>query len=144
MPYTADTLADFMETTLGSVGVTLFGADPSEHAAIAEAVNEVAAVLDVAVADVDDDLKIRTVARWQAWLTAKGAAVRQYDLTSSGDSIKRSQVWDHIAAMLADAETAAARYDEVAAVIAGAGTAYVTSSVGAGSPYAWPSYPELD
>jgi hypothetical protein len=135
--YTAETLAALMVTELGPTGVALSLTDDSD--AITEAVAEVAAILGVDdVADLTDDLKTRTLARWQAWRTAKGAATGQYDLTSDeGGVIKRSQLFDHIVSMLADAEAAASRYDEAAAVISGGSVATVTSSSVAGSPYAW-------
>jgi hypothetical protein len=139
MSYTAETLATFMATELAATGEALFGDDPATAPAIVEAVNEVAAVLGVSdVADVDDDLKLRTVARWQAWRAAKAAATGQYDLKAGSSSLARSQFFDHLAAMLADAETAALRYDEVAAVLAGGSTAAVSDLVTGGSPYAYP------
>lgn len=119
MSYTAETLATFMATELGDTGTKL--GLTAESAAIGEAVNEVAAVLGVSgVADVTDSLKLRTVARWQAWRTAKGAASGQYDLKSGTSSLTRSQLWDHVNNMLRDTEQAATRYSEVALAIGGA------------------------
>lgn len=141
MSYTTSSLLAFMETELGPLLASL-GLDVSD--ALLEGVNEIAALLGTAIADVDDDLKLRTLARWQAWQAALNAAANQYDLASSGDSLKRSQLWDHLMRRLAAAEAAASRYDEVAVVLASASTAYVTSSSGSGSPYLWPAYPEFD
>lgn len=138
MAYTAATLADLMVTELGPTGVALSLTDDS--AAITEAVAEVAALLSVDdVADVSDDLKLRTIARWQAWLAAEAAATNQYDIASSGDSLDRSQWFKQIGVRLARAEASASRYSEVADAINGGSTATVTGSSVAGSPYAWAS-----
>lgn len=108
--------------------------------AVVEAVNEVAAVLGVAIADLSDDLKTRAVARWQAWLAAEAAATNQFDLKAGTASVTRSQFFEHIQSRLARSEAAASRYSEVADALAGAGgTAYVTSVSTGGSPYGWPS-----
>lgn len=138
MSYTPSTLATFMVTELSATGVALSLTDGSD--AIDEAVNEVAAVLGVAIADETNDLKLRAIARWQAWLTAEAAATGQYDLSSEGDSFKRSQMFANIQSRLARAEAAASVYSEVAAVLAGSGgVAYVTeASGGPGNPYQWP------
>jgi hypothetical protein len=134
--YTTSSLADLMVTELGPTGVALGLTDSSD--AITEAVAEVAAILGEAVADVDDDLKLRTVARWQAWLAAEAAAVNQYELSSDGSSLKRQQWFEQIGKRLARAEAAASRYSEVQAVLAGSGgVATVTHVVTAGSPYGW-------
>lgn len=141
MSYTDETLAVFIATELGAAGVAL--GLTATSAAIVEAVNEVAAILGVAVADVGDDLKLRTVARWQAWRTAKGASTGQYDLSAGRSSLTRSQFFDHIALMLTDSETAALRYSEVAAVLAGSSTAYVSAMSTDGSPYEYATCTEL-
>lgn len=134
MSYTAATLATLMVTELGPTGVAL--GLTSGSAAIVEAVAEVAAILGVDdVADIDDDLKLRTLARWQAWLTAEAAATNQVDLASEGDSIKSSQWFAQIGTRLARAEASALRYDEAAAVIAGGATASVGGMATVGNPY---------
>jgi hypothetical protein len=139
MPYTAETLATFMATELGATGTALFGDDPAAAPAVVEAVNEVAAVLGAAVADVSDDLKLRTVARWQVWLTAYGAAADQVDFKAGSADFKSSQWFKNIEARLARAETAAMRYSEVADALAGVGgTAFVSGVSTAGDPYAYP------
>ena len=140
MPYTDETLAVFMVTKLGATGVAL--SLTAMSAAIVEAVADVAAVLDSDIADLTDDLKTRTVAEWQAWRAAKGAAAGQYDLKAGTVTTTRSQVWDHIVAMLADAEAAASRYDEVTDVLASTvGTVYVTN-VTSTDPYVFTSSSE--
>ena len=139
MAYTADSLLGLMETELGAVGEAL---GLLETDALAEAVNEVAAMLGVdSVADVDDDLKLRTIARWQAWLAAEAAAVGGVDLKSDGDEIKLSQRLDGIRIRLARAEAAAARYSEVQDALASSSGVAVLSVVSgmttAGNPYGW-------
>ncbi len=134
MPYTAASLADFMVTELGPTGVALALTDAS--GAITEAVNEVAAILDVSdVASLDDDLKTRAVARWQAWLAAEAAATNQYDLKSGTSALSRSQWFAQIGVRLARAEASASRYDEVQAILAGGSFAVVSEMTTAGSPY---------
>lgn len=139
MPYDAATLADLVVVELGATGVALGLTDSS--AAVIEAVNEVAAILGVeSISDLDDDLKTRTLARWQAWLAAEAAATNQYDIASSGDSLSRQQWFENIQSRLSRAEAAASRYAEAADVIyGGGGTATVTGSGVAGSPYGWPA-----
>lgn len=117
MSYTTTTLKQFMIADLASVATALSLTTSSDS--IVEAVNEVEAVLGAATADLTDDLKTRTVARWQAWRVAKGAAAGQYDVKSDGDELKRSQLFAHIDAMLKDAVRAASRYPDVATVIGG-------------------------
>jgi hypothetical protein len=140
VPFTTSSLLAYMETEVGPVLVPL-GLDQSD--ALLEAVSETADLLGVAIADVDDDLKLRIIGRWLAWRAALGAAVGQYDLTSfPGDSLKRSQLFAHIRMMLAMAEAAALRYEEVAAILASSSTAYVTSIGTVTDPYAYPTTAE--
>lgn len=133
MAYTAGSLLGYMETEVGPQLAAL-GLDASD--ALSEGVAEVVALLGAEIADVDDDLKLRTLARWQAWLAAYNAATAQYDLKAGSSSLTRSQVFEQIERRLARAEASALRYDEVAAALGG-GTAYVSSVATAGSPYAW-------
>lgn len=136
MAYTAATLLALMEVEI-STSLEPLGLDASD--ALSEAVTEVRLILGVDdVADVDDDLKLRTIARWQAWLAAEAAAVNQYDLASEGDRLSRQQWFRNIQSRLARAEASASRYSEVQTVLAGsAGVAVVTGSSLAGSPYGW-------
>lgn len=139
--YTEADLSALMAVELGATGTALGLTDGSD--ALDEAVNDVAAILDAAIADVTDVLKLRTVAKWQAWTAALNVATGQYDLGSEGDSLKRSQLFDQIMRRLALAEAAASRYSEVADALAGGATAYVSSSSLASSPYAWASEAEF-
>lgn len=141
MSYTSGSLLGYMETEIGPLLAQL-SLDTSD--ALAEGVAEIAALLDEAIADVDDDLKLRTLARWQAWTAALNAATNQYDVSlTGGKKFVRSQMFDQIARRQAAAEAEASRYSEVQAVLAGAGgTAYVTSVSTSGSPYGWPASDE--
>lgn len=134
MAYTEGSLLAFMETEIAGL-LTVLGLDASD--ALTEAVAEVVAILGTPIADVDDDLKLRTVARWQAWQAALNAAMGQYDLKAGSADLKRSQVVAHLETRLAQAERSAMRYDEVAAVLAGTSTAYISSMSTASNPYAW-------
>jgi len=122
MSYTTTTLKQFMIDDLAAVATALGLTTTS--ASVVEAVNEVEVVLGAAIADLTDDLKTRTVARWQAWRVAKGAAAGLYDLKSDGDELKRSQFFAHIDVMLKDAVRAASRYPDVATIIGGGAVAF--------------------
>lgn len=136
MAYTAETLADFMVAKLGPTGVSLSLTDAS--AAITEAVTDVALILGDDITALDDDLKTRTVAEWQAWRAALGAAANQYDIGGEVPDLKRSQFFRQIEDILYAAEAAASRYTEVQAVIAaGYGTAYVTTQTLIPDPYSY-------
>lgn len=135
--YTETTLKQFMIDELGAVA-TLLGLTTASTK-IVNAVTFVERILDASVADVTELAKLEDIARWRAWHTARATAVGQYDLSSSGDSLKRSQVWDHLVGMLAEAEAAVMQYEEVAPLLAGASFAYVESLSTAASPYAWAS-----
>lgn len=135
--YTEDSVKTLMVTELGATATALGLTTAS--AQIVDAVYAVERLVGAAIADQSDMAKLEAIARWQAWLVAEAMAVGQFDLSSSGDSLKRSQVFDHIQSRLARAEAAASRYSEVADALAGAGgTAYTTSVSTSGSPYGWP------
>lgn len=138
MSFTTGSLATFIVTTLGPTGVALGLTVAS--AGVVDAVAEVEAILDSATADLTDDLKTRTVARWIAWRAALGAATGNVNLKAGTAAIEMSQRFDHIMLMLRDAEAAASRYTEVAVVLAGGNTAYVTGTSTSGSPYQWPEW----
>lgn len=138
MSFTEDTLTTFMATELGATGRALSLTDGSEE--ILGAVAWVAGILGGSIASQTDDLKTMTVATWRAWVAAKAASAKDVDLKAGSAAIEQSARFEHIAQMLADAETAASRYEEVQAVLAGSyGTAYVSSVSTAGSPYSYAS-----
>lgn len=137
MAYTAASLEDYMGVELGPL-LSQLGLDTSD--ALAECVSEIAAMLGQSIPDVDDDLKLRTLARWQAWQAALNAAANQFDLRAGSVDLKLSQMYAQIERRYAQAEASASRYEEVAATLAGAGgVAYVTSVSTGSDPYAWPA-----
>jgi hypothetical protein len=137
--YTEAALAAFMEDELASVGADLAIGDTN---LLPEAVNEIAGLLGHAVASETDVMKLRTLARWQAWLAARKAAARQFDTSlSGGKNFKLSQVWQQINVELAMASAAAARYPEGRTAISG-GIAVLTSIDDAG-PYGAASVSEF-
>jgi hypothetical protein len=141
--YTASDLTTFMAAELGETGVTL-GLDTDQYDTLAQAANEAVGILggDLSVLTSTADLmKVRAVARWQAWLAASNVAAGRHDLDKQG--VKSSQVFEMIQVRLAQAEGAALRYSEVQAYAAGGSVAYVTSIGAAGNPYAWPALTEF-
>lgn len=118
--YSEATLKQFIVDELGATGVAL---DLTTSAAqVVQAVYAVERVLGVSdVAVLTDMARLEAVARWQAWLAAQKAAVDQFDVKAGTNTLTRSQLWEHIVAMLADTAAVASRYPEVAAVI---GSAY--------------------
>lgn len=135
MSYTDETLATSMATELGATGTAL--GLTAVSAPIVSAVAWVSSILGASIASQTDDLKTMTVATWRAWIAAKSASANDFNVKAGTSAVELSQRFDHINNMLRDAETAASRYDEVAAVLAGGSTAYVSGMTTAGSPYGW-------
>lgn len=137
--YDDATLTAFLETELTPVLAPL-GLDVSD--AIIEAVNEVAGLLGHDVSEEDTVagvMKVRALARWQGWLAAWSAATLQYDIKAGTSDITRSQAFEQIGKRLQMAESAAMRYEEAAAVIAGAGGTATVSGITTPGPYGyWP------
>ena len=135
--YSESSLKTLMVTELGPVATALGLTTASDQ--ITDAVYAVERLLGDTIADLTDMAKLEAVARWQAWLVAEAAAIGQYDLKSSGDELKRSQLFEHLQTRLSRAEAAASRYSEVAdALSGGGGTAYTSGAVTVGNPYGWP------
>lgn len=110
-------LATFMAAELGETGVSL-GLDQDALDTLAEAATEVVGLLggDLSGLTATADLmKIRAIARWQAWLAAWNVAAGRFDL----ETLKRSQVFAMIERRLAQAERSAARYPEAALALLG-------------------------
>lgn len=140
--YTEGSLLGFMETVVGP-HLEGLGLDASD--ALTEAVNDVIGILGNPLADetsTADLMKVRTIARWQAWAAAVDTATDQFDLKAGSADLKRSQMFEQMERRLAAAEAAAMRYEEAAAVLAGGSTAYVSSIGVIGDPYAYPSLTE--
>jgi hypothetical protein len=141
--YTESTLSALMEAELGPLAVSL-GLDEGD--ALPEAVNEVIGLLGHALSEETTTaglMKVRALARWQAWLAAEAAATEAVDLKAGSVGLTRSQLFDHIRLRLARAEAAALAYPEAQAAIAGGGVAVVGATTTAGSPYGWAAYPEF-
>jgi hypothetical protein len=121
--YDENSLAAFMEAELGPLAVSLgLGEGDALPAGL---------------------MKVRALARWQAWLAAEAAATEAVDLKAGSVGLTRSQLFDHIRLRLARAEAAALAYPEAQAAIAGGGVAVVGATTTAGSPYGWAAYPEF-
>jgi hypothetical protein len=135
--YSEASLIALMETEVGPLLAPL-GLDVSD--ALLEASNEVAALLGHAVASETDVAKLRTLARWQAWLAAYSAAANQFDLKTGTSSLTRSQMFGQIERRLALAERAARRYPEAAVLLSGGLRRPVVGQIATTAP-ATPLYP---
>lgn len=137
--YTEVSLLGFMAAELGGTGVSL-GLDTDALDTLAEAANEAQGILGVPLADLtstDDLVKVRAIARWQAWLAAWNVAAGRFDLKAGSADLKRSQTFSQIETRLAQAERSAMRYSEVQDALAGGSTACISSLATASNPYAW-------
>jgi hypothetical protein len=116
--HTETSLKQFVVDELGAVGVSL-GLTTSS-AQVAQTVYAVERLLGVSdVATVTDMPKLEALTRWLAWRAAKAAGVGKFDAKAGSTSATLSQIWDHLAAMLCEAERAAMRYPEAAAMLDG-------------------------
>jgi hypothetical protein len=107
-------LVEELDTVATALGLT------TSSASITRAVYAVERALGVSdVASLTDMAKLEAIARWQAWLAAEASAISNFDLRSSGDELKLSQILEGIRARLAYVEAIAARYSEVAALVGG-------------------------
>lgn len=103
--YSETTLANLMAAALGPIAATLAITDYSE------AVNDVLLAYGVTdIADATDIPRIRAMARAQAWRLAMDAASSRFDDSTDGQSMSRSQLYDHAKAQYERAEAAAAGY----------------------------------
>lgn len=102
--------------------------------AVVLGVSDVADVTYTAAADV---VKVLLIAKWIAWQKAYDVAITKYNTgLSGGKKFDLGSVFDHIAARLAMAQTAASVYPEVAGALNGSGATAAVSSVStASSPY---------
>lgn len=96
--YSDASLAQFMVAELGGIAGVLSWTVGS--GAVAEAASDTAVILGVAVADATNMATLRAVARLAIWRMAEGALSVAYDETTEGQSLKRSQMWDHAKAMV--------------------------------------------
>jgi len=99
MPYTNETLAEYMAVTLGETGAALGLTEASDI--IVEGVNQ--AVLDYeGIADASgasDDRKIRMLAKAQAWYAAMATVAGDYNFSDAGARFDRGQMFEHCKTM---------------------------------------------
>lgn len=100
--YSDATIADFMLATLGDVGTVLGMTDASFEEPI---IDTLLAYGEDDIADATDISKLRALARVQAWRTALRNAAARYDFADGTENLKRSQIFAHIQAALASAES---------------------------------------
>jgi acyl carrier protein len=136
--YTEATLLTFMVNSLSGVAGAL--SLTTSSAAITQALTATERILGVSdVASLTDMQKLETIARWQAWEAAADTAATSFDLASSGDSLKLSQMFDQINKRLGSALDAALVYSEVQAASGAGGVMVVASIGGTQQPYGWAS-----
>lgn len=119
--YDEDDLTTFMAAELGETGVAL-GLAEDQQDTLAQAAVEVVGILGGSLASLTstaDLMKVRAVARWQAWLAAWNVAAGRHDLKAGSADLKQSQVFDQIERRLAAAQVAAMRYSEVRVLVGG-------------------------
>lgn len=138
--YTEAMLADYMVAVLDTTAAALGW--ESDAPAITEAVNEVDGLLGGDLAGATDIVKVRALARWQAWKAARGAVANQVNLASGTDRLDRAAWFDHVDRELYAAAEAAAAYPEGASALGG-GPVRVTQIDDASDPYGWPVVAEF-
>lgn len=104
-------LAAFMLAVLGPTAAALGWTAPAHvsepliETLVAYGVDDIAAATDVP--------KLRALARWQAWEAAAEALVSRYDISTDGQSLSRSQLYQQARGQLRIAAQRAARYQTV-------------------------------
>jgi hypothetical protein len=125
-----------MVVELGPIAAVLGwvpGTPRVEHAAYA-----VARLLEVTdVATLTDMLAVETVARLCIWRAAEGALSAAYDDTTDGQTLRRSQMWDHAGKMVVRYEDECARLGIDTA--SGSGVVTISPVVRSEDPYALPA-----
>jgi hypothetical protein len=111
--YTEKTLADFMAAELGKVATLLgYAVGAADAGSYQEAVNE--ALLWYGVTNVSQAtviLKIRAMARVEAWRKAANDLTTSYKFSSPDGSFERQDVYNHALINLDRALVLAAEYD---------------------------------
>ena len=91
--YTETTLSDFMIAVLGPTATALGWSTDDDS--LAEAINDTLIAIGATdVADVTDIEQVRAVARWQAWRWAADALASKFDVSTDGQSLSRSQLYE--------------------------------------------------
>jgi hypothetical protein len=108
--YTEAMLAVRMLDELGSVA-TLLGWDEPEH--VQHAVNKALRAYGglATIADATDPEKLEALADREAWRLAEASLAALYDVGGEGQTLRRSQVYEHVRRRLAAAEARASSYD---------------------------------
>lgn len=108
--YTETTFKEYLHTVLGAMaaglGWTVVGGEydePVNETLLAYAVDDIASATDIR--------KLRALGRCELWRAVMAAIVGDYDFRADGGDYKRSQVYKHAAAQLAQAEMDAIVYD---------------------------------
>lgn len=105
--YSEASLAAFMVVELGTVADALGWVPGTPR--VEYAVQDVAVVLGVAdVATVTDIASLRALARLEIWRAARAGLVDRYRVSIDGQALDRQQMFEHVTAMLAEAEQQAA------------------------------------
>ncbi|MCX6081786.1 MAG: hypothetical protein NTW32_19850 [Chloroflexi bacterium] len=111
--YSEKSLAEFMQAELGKVAVLLaYAAGAADAGSYAEAVNEsVLRYGSVLIADCTEILKLRALARVEAWRKACNDLTTVYKFSSDGSSFERETVYRQAVQNLNRALGLAAEYD---------------------------------
>lgn len=112
--YTETELATYMASVLSDIGTALGWAvatSPAGPGSYQFAVNETLRAYGVStIAGATDAAKLETLATWQAWRAALSALASRYDLGTDGQSMSRSQMFDHVMSMTKAATYRASAY----------------------------------
>ncbi len=111
--YSEKSLADFMQAELGKVAVLLgYAAGASDAGSYSEAVNETLLRYGaINISECSHMLKLRSLARVEAWRKALNDLAANYKFTSPEGSFERDRVFTQAEQNLARALLLAAEYD---------------------------------
>jgi hypothetical protein len=112
--YTEKTLAEFMAAELGKVATLLgYVVGAADAGTYAEAVNESVLRYGVAtIAEATDILKIRALARVEAWRKACNDLTTFYKVSSDGSTFDRQKVYEQALINLNRAQLQAVEWDD--------------------------------
>ena len=93
--YSEQQLGVYMASVLGPTATALvWSVGDNDAGSFAEAVNDVLLAYGVAtIAEATDIGKVRAIARWQAWRWAADALASKFDISTDGQSLSRSQLY---------------------------------------------------
>lgn len=110
--YNEQELAVLMAAELGDVA-TVLGWEPGnlDAGSYERAVQRTLRLYGASdIADATDMDKLEALATWQAWEAAFASLSTRYDIATDGQSLSRSQLFDHALVMVNRAKQAATRY----------------------------------